>query len=98
MRLIEDAKNGKIESFDDYHKLYLKIMNKGEVYMKESDLEKWPENDVKTYSQIRIIGHLDQVIVNANFKNDDYLRMKKQEIENKHKSELIEFIRPFNGR
>lgn len=53
-------------------------MNKSEVYVKEADLEKWPENDVKTYAQIRIIGHLDQVIVNANFKNDDYLRMKKQ--------------------
>jgi hypothetical protein len=32
---------------------------------------------------------LDQVIVNANFKNDDYLRVKKQEIENKHKADLI---------
>lgn len=38
LKLIEDAKNGKIESFDDYHKLYLKIMNKSEVYIKEADL------------------------------------------------------------
>ena len=53
---------------------------------------------VKTYAQIRIIGHLDQVVVNSNFKNDDYLRMKKQEIENKHKQDLIEFIRPINSR
>lgn len=73
-------------------------MNKNEVYIRESDLEKWPDNDVKTYAQIRIIGHLDQVIVNANFKNDDYLRMKKQEIENKQKHDLIEFIRPVNSR
>lgn len=89
LKLIEDAKNGKIESYDDYHKLYMKIMNRGEVYVREQDLEKWAENDVKTYGQIRIIGHLDQVIVNANFKNDDYLRMKKQEIENKGKGDLI---------
>jgi len=52
---------------------------------------------VKTYSHIRIIGHLDQVVVNINYKNDDYLRMKKQEIENKNKGELIEFIRPINS-
>ena len=76
----------------------MKIMNKPEVFVKESELEKWADNDVKTYAQIRIIGNLDQVIVNANFKNDDYLRMKKQEIENKSKKEMIEFIRPFNSR
>jgi len=86
LKLIEDAKNGKIESVDDYHKLYVKIMNKPEVFVKESELEKWSENDVKTYAQIRIIGHLDLVIVSANYKNDDYLRLKKQEIENKTKS------------
>lgn len=73
-------------------------MNKAEVYVKEGELEKWTENDVKTYAQIRIIGHLDQVIVNTNYRNDDYLRMKKQEIENKSKNDLIDFIRPFNAR
>jgi sulfur relay (sulfurtransferase) DsrF/TusC family protein len=78
LKLIEDAKSGKIESADDYIKLYVKIMNKSEVYVKEGELEKWNENDVKTYAQIRIIGNLDQVIVNTNYRNDDYLRMKKQ--------------------
>lgn len=53
---------------------------------------------MKTYAQIRIIGNLDQVIVNTNYRNDDYLRMKKQEIENKGKADLVEFIRPFNAR
>jgi hypothetical protein len=53
---------------------------------------------VKTYAQIRIIGNLDSVIVSSNYRNDDYLRMKKQEIENKGKTDLIEFIRPFNTR
>jgi hypothetical protein len=98
LKLIEDAKSGKIDSADEYHRLYVKIMNKPEVFVKEGELEKWTENDVKTYSQIRIIGNLDQVIVNTNYRNDDYLRMKKQEIENKSKNDLIEFIRPFNAR
>lgn len=98
LKLIEDAKNGKVDSTDDYYKLFLKIMNKPEVYVKEAELEKWTDNDVKTYAQIRIIGSLDQVIVNTNYRNDDYLRMKKQEIENKSKIDLIDFIRPFNTR
>jgi len=38
LRLIEDAKLGKFEAFDEYHRLYLKIMNKPEVYVKESEL------------------------------------------------------------
>jgi len=98
LRLIEDAKGGKFDGFDEYHRLFVKIMNKPEVYVREGELEKWADNDVKTYAHIRIIGHLDQVIVNANFKNDDYLRMKKQEIENKGKKDMIEFIKPFNSK
>lgn len=98
LKLIEEAKNGKIDTVEEYLRLYLKIMNKPEVYVKEAELEKWTENDVKTYAQIRIIGCLDQVIVNTNYRNDDYLRMKKQEIENKGKTDLIDFIRPFNAR
>ena len=38
LKLIEDAKNGKIESYEEYHRLFLKIMNKNEVYVKDSDL------------------------------------------------------------
>ena len=98
LRLIEDAKGGKFDGFDEYHRLFVKIMNKPEVYVREGELEKWADNDVKTSAHIRIIGHLDQVIVNANFKNDDYLRMKKQEIENKGKKDMIEFIKPFNSK
>lgn len=34
LKLIEDAKNGKIESEGEYQKIYNKIMNKNEVYVK----------------------------------------------------------------
>ena len=98
LKMIEGVKSGKFEAAEDYHKLYLKIMNKPEVYVKEAELEKWNEADVRTYTQIRIIGHLDQVVVNSNYRNDDYLRIKKQEIENRGKMELIDFIKPFNSR
>lgn len=98
LKLIENAKTGKFYDLDEYQKLYEKIMNKPEVYVKETELEKWNDVDVKTYAQIRIIGHLDKIVVNTNYKNDDYLRMKKQEIENKSKAEMIEFIRPINSK
>jgi len=68
------------------------------VFVKEGELEKWSDADVKTYAQIRIIGNLDQVAVNSNYRNDDYLRSKKQEIENRSKSDLIDFIRQFNTK
>ena len=38
LKLIEDAKAGKFEGFEDYHRLYLKIMNKSEVFVKEAEL------------------------------------------------------------
>lgn len=38
LRLIEDAKSGKIESFEEYHRLFVKIMNKSEVFVKEAEL------------------------------------------------------------
>ena len=68
------------------------------MFVKEGELEKWSDADVKTYAQIRIIGNLDQVAVNSNYRNDDYLRSKKQEIENRSKSDLIDFIRQFNTK
>jgi hypothetical protein len=98
IKLIDEAKNGKVDYMEDYHRLYVKVMNRAEVFVKEGELEKWSDNDVKTYAQIRIIGSLDLVIVSSNYRNDDYLRMKKQEIENKSKLDLIEFIRPLNSR
>lgn len=97
LKYIEDAKNGKLQPAETYDRLFLKISNKPDVHITDKLLNDCQEADVKTYAQIRIIGHLDEVVVNANFKQDDYLRMKKQDIENKNKAELIEFIRLINS-
>jgi len=48
------------------------------------------------YAYIRIIACIDQAFLNANYKNDDYLRSKKQQIENATKEELLEIIVKFN--
>jgi hypothetical protein len=38
LKLIEDSKNGKVEALDDYQRLYVKIMNRPEVFVKEGEL------------------------------------------------------------
>lgn len=38
LKLIEEAKSCKIEPAEEYRKLYVKIMNKPEVYVKEGEL------------------------------------------------------------
>jgi hypothetical protein len=39
---------------------------------------------------------MDEVFPSANYINDDYIRMKKQELENMNKKECIEFIKTIN--
>lgn len=49
------------------------------------DLQTFPDNDVRTYLYMRIIGNMDEVFPSLNYVNDDFIRMKKQEIENMNK-------------
>ncbi len=61
-------------------------------------METFPDNDVKTYMYIRIVGNMDQVFLSVNYINDDYMRMKKQEFENISKKEALEFIQNINDK
>lgn len=54
--------------------------------------------DLKTYAYIRIIGNLDDIFLNGSYKQEDYLRIKKENIENKDQIELFKFIRQYNTR
>ena len=45
-----------------------------------------------------MIGSIDQYFVDSHYKNDDYIKMKKQQIENMNKAEMIEQVRPFNKK
>ncbi len=56
------------------------------------------DGDLKVYFYIRLIGNIDKYIMDQNYKNDDYMRVKKQLIENMTKPEMIENIRPFNKK
>lgn len=73
-------------------------MNNNNVHLTEGSLETLSEGDVKVYFYIRLIGCIDKYIVDSNYKNDDYMRVKKQQIENMTKPEMIENIKPFNKK
>jgi hypothetical protein len=77
---------------------YLSVMNNPNAYLSEAALQTLSDGDVKVYYYIRLIGNIDNYIVDKNYKNDDYMRVKKQQIENMTKADLIKDIEPFNGK
>jgi hypothetical protein len=77
---------------------YISVMNNPNVYLSEAALQTIAEGDVKVYYYIRLIGSIDQYILDKNYKNDDYMRVKKQQIENMTKADLIKDIDPFNSK
>jgi hypothetical protein len=71
-------------------------MNHSEVHITDNVLASLNENDLKTYTFIRVVGNIDDIFLNGSYKQEDYLRMKKQDIENKQKEDLIVFIKKWN--
>ena len=76
--------------------IYKALMNHPEVHITDNVLVSLTENDLKTYTFIRVVGNIDDIFLNGSYKQEDYLRMKKQDIENKQKDELIVFIKKWN--
>ena len=96
--MISQSNEGQFERAEVYMNRYTNIMNNINVHLAEGSLETLSEGDVKVYFYIRLIGNIDKYIVDVNYKNDDYMRVKKQQIENMTKSEMIENIKPFNRK
>lgn len=71
---------GQFEREDIYLLKYMTIMNTSNVYLTEQALETLGEGDVKVYFHVRLIGSIDKYFVDANYKSDDYVHMKKQQI------------------
>lgn len=59
-------------------------------------VREFKQEDVKVYMYMRLIGSLDEVLKNNFYKNDDYLRAKKQHFENANKEENLDFINKYN--
>lgn len=53
-------------------------MNNHSVHLNEGNLGSLGDGDIKVYFYIRLIGNIDKYFVDSNFKNDDYIKMKKQ--------------------
>jgi len=43
-----------------------------------------------------LTGKLDSFLPESEFNNEDFVRMKKQELENMGKEELVEYLKAFN--
>lgn len=77
---------------------YHAIMGNSHVHLSTNSMDSLSEGDTKVYFYVRLIGNIDKYFVDSHFKNDDYIKMKKQQIENMNKAEMIEQIIPFNKK
>lgn len=78
--LLKQAKDGSYVVGDVYIKMFKKIANSQGIQFSNSLIKEFKYEDLKVYTYIRVIACLDQAFQNNNFKNDDYLRSKKQQI------------------
>ncbi len=54
--------------------------------------------DLRTYALIRLTGYLDSYMNEKHYMDEDYIRFKKQELENFEQAELAEFLKIFNEK
>ena len=63
-----------------YLNRFIAIINNSNVHLSDATLDSLSEGDVKVYFYIRLVGNIDKYILDSNYKNDDYMRAKKQQI------------------
>lgn len=78
--------------------MYQQLINEEVVYCSEKQLMLMEHNDIKTYAYIRLAGRLDEFLPDSSYKNEDFIRLKRQELENMDKASLIEYVMRFNVR
>lgn len=76
--------------------LFKKLIEKEGIHFNMNIIREFKQEDVKVYMYMRLIGSLDEVLKNNFYKNDDYLRAKKQHFENASKEENLDFINKYN--
>lgn len=65
---------------DVYMQMFKKVANTQGVHYSTNLIKEFKYEDIKVYTYIRIIACIDQAFLNTYYKNDDYLRSKKQQI------------------
>lgn len=78
--------------------MFKKVANSAGVHFASNIVREFKYEDIKVYAYVRIIANIDQVFLNSSYKNDDYLRSKKQQIENATKEELLDIIVKINAQ
>jgi hypothetical protein len=94
--LIGIAKNGEYKAESAYITLFRKVISQPGVHFAINIVRELKPEDVKVYTYMRLIGHLDEALLKDYYKNDDYLRSKKQQFENASKEEHLDFIKKYN--
>ena len=94
--LLNFAKQGIYKNEANYMKIYKSLMNSNGIHFANNILREFKYEDLRVYTYIRLIGMLDEILVETYYKNQDYLRSKKQQIENADKAEMLELIAKMN--
>lgn len=76
--------------------MFNKIVGSHGVHFSINIVKDFKYEDIKVYTYTRLICRLDEAFLNNHYRNDDYLRSKKQQIENATKEELLEVVHKFN--
>lgn len=69
--------------------LFKSLIEKEGIHFKINIVKEFKSEDVKVYMYMRLIAQIDDVLRNTYYKNDDYLRSKKQQFENASKEENL---------
>lgn len=63
-----------------YSEMFVQIINEENTYCSEPQLKAMQLNDVKTYAYIRLTGYLDDFLPDKEYKNEDFIRIRRQEL------------------
>jgi hypothetical protein len=79
---IQETLKGNFMKARFYIDLYIKVMNDKDVHMSDQKIKTLEMKDLRTYAFIRLTGYLDSFLNDKNYMDEDYIRVKKQELEN----------------
>lgn len=89
LKLLQAAKDGEYQEEDVYMSLFRNLIEKEGIHFKLNIVKEFKSEDVKVYMYMRLIAQIDDVLRNTFYKNDDYLRARKQHFENASKEENL---------
>lgn len=96
LELIIFSNSGIFKEEEVYKKIYRNLMNSKAIRFADHILREFNYQDLRVYTFIRIVGMIDEFFIDSFYKNTDYLKSRKQQLENSDKLELMEIIQKLN--